>query len=230
MDWGNINAFVLAPHLDDEAIGCGGIVQRITSHGGNVFVVYGSHIYSSHRKLQKSSEYREYSGRDRLEEMWNAHQILGIGDGVDRNYTILYSGEDYHHKLDTVPISDMLTMVEDHMRVRMPNLLLIPYPSYDQDHEAFYKLGMAIARPHHFSGSVLVYSVNTEQEFQGELYLELTEEEYEKKIESIAAYRTQMTNPEHAVSVESLKIACSAHGRRIFKPYAEPFQVYRYTL
>jgi LmbE family N-acetylglucosaminyl deacetylase len=64
------NTLIVAPHPDDEILGCGGTIKKLTSAGGNVIVLIISRgkkgLYSDERILNVRNEAR------------NAHKILGV--------------------------------------------------------------------------------------------------------------------------------------------------------
>jgi LmbE family N-acetylglucosaminyl deacetylase len=71
-----IRALVIAPHPDDEVIGCGGLIRRLVESGSRVGVLFLTR--EGDRSLVKPSQ---VEGRDRrTEESLAAQQVLGYQD------------------------------------------------------------------------------------------------------------------------------------------------------
>jgi LmbE family N-acetylglucosaminyl deacetylase len=64
---------VIAPHPDDEAIGCGGVICRHTARGDRVTT-----IFLSSGELGLPTLAREEAWRVREEEAWRAAEVMGI--------------------------------------------------------------------------------------------------------------------------------------------------------
>ena len=130
---------VISPHIDDEIIGCGGILDKDT------FVLYcgfdESHI--------KSEWVRERPGtNERLKELNKVQSYLGF------NYNILYN------KVNHYVIQDLISSFEKVINDFKPDLVFIPTPSYNQDHKTVYDASMVALRPHDlnfFVKKVLLY-------------------------------------------------------------------------
>jgi len=139
---------VIAPHADDEAVGCGGLIRKTSSAGGKVHVAIASER-SLDRKW-RAGQYHDYFSDDRQGELARASEILGF------EFSVLLDG-DYLHRLDTVPQQALVAAIEQALLVHRPTLFLLPTPTYDQDHRAVFSAGIAAARPHFWAGTVLLY-------------------------------------------------------------------------
>ena len=64
------NILFIAPHPDDEVLGCGGIMKKISNKGDNVFV-----LIITRGKPEKYSDERIIKVRN---EALEAHKILGV--------------------------------------------------------------------------------------------------------------------------------------------------------
>ena len=73
---------VVAPHHDDEVIGCGGTIALLTTNGNPVDVVYMTAGYSGIRNVAGKSEATSM----REQEAKQAGSILGIGQQVFLRY------------------------------------------------------------------------------------------------------------------------------------------------
>jgi LmbE family N-acetylglucosaminyl deacetylase len=126
---------IVAPHCDDEVLGCGGLLAKYPDECVVVFVTNPSEV--------------------RLQEAKNAAECLGYGRA---EMLQLPDGEVEFHGKQLVGDLDRL------LGVYKPDELYLPYPDLHQDHIATYEAGMRSARAsmkadHWYVANVLVYDV-----------------------------------------------------------------------
>ncbi|MDD3999043.1 MAG: PIG-L family deacetylase, partial [Candidatus Shapirobacteria bacterium] len=73
MDRDNLNVLVIAPHHDDEVIGCGGLISLLVSKGYNVSVV---HVFNGSSGVAERSS--KVSQKVRHVEAVAASKIAGF--------------------------------------------------------------------------------------------------------------------------------------------------------
>jgi LmbE family N-acetylglucosaminyl deacetylase len=222
------SALVVAPHADDEALGAGGLIARLTQGGARVRVIFavvdGFHHYGVPGGVTLD---------ERKAEIREAARILGFESDV------LYEGKDLIEKLDTVPQRDLVDRFEQELNRHRPDLLLLPHGwEYDQDHAACFRAGFAAARPipaelgKHFVRRVLVYESPkvtwTETPFRPRVYWDITGE-MDRKLAAIAAYRTQLRQPPHVRSLDNVRALAHLRGSEIGTTYAEAYDVLRWV-
>ncbi len=218
---------VLAPHADDETIGCGGVIQKYIRHGSPVRVLIASVVVSESQKYFKDmSQYKTYSGIHRLAEMRRAFEILGITD-----FHFMYLDDAppirHHSRLDTVPRVEMVTMVEDHIHDFSPTVLFIPSRTKHQDHEVMHNVALTSARPYFWQGSIFIYETDGEMEFQPNLIVPLTADEVSIKADALDAFGTQLGPERHPLNPQTIVTRARYRGQLIYADYAEAFQVLR---
>lgn len=81
---------IIAPHPDDEAICCGGLIMLAKKAGSKVFVMYGS-IGSSRQLVTGKTD-----PANRMNEAKKASEYGGF------EYSIMFQGKEFM-KLDSVP-------------------------------------------------------------------------------------------------------------------------------
>ncbi len=215
-------ALVLEPHPDDLVIGCGGITQKLIAQGADVHCMLMSHVPPNYRKIyDDSGKYSEYAGDDRMVEADEAARILGLG-----KRTIAF-GHEWHHKLDALPLSDLVSAIETCVREQNPDLVLVPERSFNQDHIAVYEAFKVVMRPHFFRGTVLAYETTMEREFEPNVLVPLTKEQMETKLEACKAYESQLGTPNHLFSLETMELAMRYRGRLLYTDAAEAFRLVR---
>jgi N-acetylglucosamine malate deacetylase 1 len=219
---------LLAPHADDEVLGCGGLLASLARRGAQVHVVYASVDGSRHYGLAGTTTFAE-----RVAEIEEVSGLLGF------TYEIAYPDQGLMMQLDTLPRRDLVDRYQSAMDERRPDLVLLPSGAdYDHDHVAVFLAGFAAARPipeefgKRLVPHVLAYEMTKIQwtseplpRFTG--YHELTADELDTKQRAIAFYRTQFRPSPHIRSPESVEALAVVRGAEVGVRYAEAFQVLR---
>jgi N-acetylglucosamine malate deacetylase 1 len=224
------SVLVIAPHADDEVLGCGGLMARLARQDTRVHVVYCAVDGFHHYGLESGTTYAQ-----RVAEIDEVAELFGC------TYEILYGGKDLIEKLDTVPKRDLVDAFETAMNVHRPDLLLLPGGvDYDQDHVATFQTAFAAARPiapqfgKHLVPHVLTYEM-TKLNWAAEplprpvAYVDIAEH-LETKLEGLRRYRTQLRPSPHIRSLESVSALASVRGKEIGVAHAEAYGVLRTIL
>ncbi len=224
---------VVAPHADDESISSAGLLWRVKRAGGQAFV----QVVSVGDLDHFDNTGQTVKGDRRGGELAEAMKFLGVDD-----FEILYNDVDLHLRLDTIPRRDLVDRIERTARLSMektkPTMVVIPFPSYNQDHEAVYWAGVTASRPHlstmkAFQQVVLVGDApqlawNT-QAFHPNFYVDISDC-LDKKIEAFRKHRSQQRPPPHLGGAEALELLCRMRGREISVDAAEAYQALRIVI
>jgi len=170
---------IVAPHCDDEALGCGGLIAKYPE---DCTVVV----------LAKPDDVR----RKEFEE---ARAILGYEDAHFFNIPDGYVGDDMAH---------LVGMLDLALAEIQPDELYLPYPSMHQDHIAGYEAGVRASRlsmseGHWFPPSVFVYDVAAYDldlyptDLRWNTFESLEEPHINAKMEAIAQYASQQVVTPH---------------------------------
>ena len=218
---------VVSPHADDEAMGCAGLIAKLTERGCQVHVLYLAVDGFHHYGLERQTSYKE-----RVAEVEAVTELLGC------TYDIAYGDKDLIEKLDTLPKRDLVDLFETAINEHRPELLLLPYgEDYDQDHVAAFQTAFAAARPiaevfgKWLVPHVFTYEMTKIQWASGPLprpvaFCDITEH-LETKQEAIRRHATQLRPSPHIRSPESVEALASIRGKEIGVEYAEAFGVLR---
>lgn len=219
---------VVAPHADDEAMGCAGLMAKLAARGCSIHVLYMAVDGFHHYGLE-----RETSFQERKEEIEAVTGLLGA------TYEIAYGDKGLIEKLDTLPRRELVDLFETTINAHRPDLLLLPYGvDYDQDHVATFGAAFAAARPipeafgKYLVPHVMTYEMTkinwaSEPMPRPVAYCELSEDHLEAKFEAIRRYETQFRPSPHIRSLESVRALASIRGKEIGAEYAEAFAVLR---
>ena len=218
---------VISPHADDEAMGCAGLIAKLTEKGCQVHVLYLAVDGFHHYGLDRQTSYKE-----RVAEVEAVTELLGC------TYDIAYGDKDLIEKLDTLPKRDLVDLFETAINEHRPELLLLPYgEDYDQDHVAAFQTAFAAARPiaevfgKWLVPHVFTYEMTKIQWASGPLprpvaFCDITDY-LETKQEAIRRHATQLRPSPHIRSPESVEALASIRGKEIGVEYAEAFGVLR---
>lgn len=198
---------VIAPHMDDESLGCGGLLAKYPEDCVVVVVTE--------------------SGDVRREEHRRAMELLGVEESRCLDFE---DGTTQQH------MADLVGRLDEVMSDVCPDEVYLPFPSLHQDHIAVYEAGMRSARlsmspDHWLPDSVLVYDIAVydvnlyPSDLRWNVFESLTEEQADKKASACAAYASE--NPGGAHPMNSIKeIAASiGHMRRV--EFAEQYALVR---
>ena len=223
---------IIAPHADDEILGCFGLINTIKKNGGEVFLQVLS--MGGYKKIEGNRITKE----DWKNELKNVVKQLKIDD-----YDIAFFDDEMQH-IDTKPQQELIEHIESKSKISVskikPTIVAIPTIfSSHQDHTYAYKVAITALRPHpqkitHMPQLVLSYespeyyfwSAYSEfGRFQPNLYLNLTKNEITKKAEIVNMYSTQLRKGQRGG--ESSFSLAKVRGNEIGTEYAEAFHINR---
>jgi len=116
---------VIAPHMDDETLGCGGLL----AHASDPLVIFG------------------VESRDPGIEIDEVATELGF------RFVVL-NGKEYEARMLSLDRRALVGKVEKILAAESPETVCIPSPSYHQDHIVMFETGLAATRPLSRSGYV----------------------------------------------------------------------------
>ena len=227
---------VVAPHADDETAGAGGLIARVKDAGGKAYVMVMStgdllHFDDTGKKTRKAT---------RRDELAAAMKALGV-DG----WEIVYEDTRLHLRLETVPRRDLADQIERRARVSTektrPTMIVLPAPSYNQDHEAVYKAGIAACRPHlaslkAFQPFVLVADApqlswsGAGAAFKPNFYVDISGRFLELKLKAFACHKSQVRPEPSQAGAGAIRLLAELRGREISVSAAEAFECHRFVL
>lgn len=200
---------IVAPHADDEVLGCGGAIQHFRSKGHQVFVNVVSNRVLNH------AENPNYI-RETKEIISSVAKILDVND--------VYYCDLPDEQLDNKLI-DVIAPIENVVDEVKPHLVFVPNgDDSDQDHRAVAAACRVACR---WVDEVRVYEVpGPTRFFQPNLYLNI-EPYLEKKIAAMELYEGELRPYPHPRSREGIEIHAKARGLESNLVAAEAFFVSR---
>ena len=218
-----MRALILAPHPDDEVLGVGGVIARLSADGHDVRVV----IVTSGQPPQfdKASVERVRS------EALRSHEVLGL------EQTKFMEGFPAAG-LDMVPAHLLNAALLEVFSEANPDVLFIPFGGdIHSDHQIVFTSALVAARPGQATSvkTILAYETLSETNwyappitpgFIPNVWVDITET-LEKKIRAFETYESQVKPFPHERSSEALRALARFRGATVGVEAAESFIVIR---
>lgn len=219
---GKERILIIAPHADDEVLGCGGLIEKGCRFNNQVKVIVIAVGEITHPHSNET-----VTAATRINELKEALHVLGCHD-----FEVMYRDKD--SLLDTVPRTEIISKLDKILNDFKPTMVFIPLPSYHQDHVVLFETCFAALRPrpNMFIKLIAMYEYPLiswhYQKFwnTGELYLDLSNT-IQKKVDSFLMHKSQKRPPNHLISPESVKKWAEMRGLEIGLPYAEKYYILR---
>jgi LmbE family N-acetylglucosaminyl deacetylase len=216
------NTLIVAPHPDDEILGCGGTIKKLTSAGGNVIVLIISRgkkgLYSDERILNVRNEAR------------NAHKILGVTE----TRFLEFPAPDLHLE-SLAEISGAITEVITGFDISA--LYLPHHGDIHSDHRVVFNAGLVAARPVNGNPVKRIYSYETlsETEWAGPSsdnafipthFVNISDIFY-SKLEAMRCFKSQLREFPNPRSLKAVEALANLRGSTVGFHFAEAFVTIR---
>ena len=223
-----MTVLVVAAHPDDEVLGCGGTISRLTQEGQQVYVaILGEGI---------TSRYAQRGDADSrlVERLHNCSRRVAEMIGVTKLF--MYSLPD--NRFDTVPLLDIIKIVDDLIDKLNPSIVYTHHAGdLNIDHSLLSRAVLTATRPLPGSSVRSVYTFevlsSTEWSFQ---YLQPTfrantfvdiEKHIGVKIDAMKMYEEEARPFPHPRSSETLRANATRWGSTVGLHAAEAFELIR---
>ena len=211
-----VKILIIAPHPDDEIIGCGGLIAKL-SKKHKVSVCYVTCPYTP----EWSQEYID----EKIKQIYGAKEILNI----DKLYFLDFPAA----KLDTIPMKDLNSKILEIIKIVNPDILFIPHiGDLHVDHRLVFESCIVASRPINNIKSILSYEVLSETEwgyenhFVPNSYIDITDT-IDIKLNAMKEISLETKQPPHPRSLEVIEALAKKRGSEVGFKYAESFKVIR---
>lgn len=217
-----MNVLVIAPHADDEVLGCGGVIARHSRFGDNVTVLIVTkgtpRIWTQEQVIAMRDEAR------------HAHDLLGVTETIFFDYIA--------PELERVLLSELSTLIYQVLKNKQIELLYLPHRGdIHNDHRVVFNTALVAARPvgDYTVKKILAYETLSETEwappFGDDSFIptEFVNIEHllELKKQAMACYRSQVKTFPNPRSLGSIEHLARIRGGTVGLNAAESFMVVR---
>lgn len=217
-----MNILVLAPHPDDEVLGCGGTIAKHTSDGDEVNLCIVTKAYPP--------EWPKEEVKQRKEEALRANRILGTKKTYFLDLPTV--------KLDTIPQKELNEAITQVVNKLQPEIVYIPHGGdLNNDHRLVFSAAMVATRPKPplTIRRVLCYEVLSETEwaapfvenaFMPNVYVDISKT-LATKLKAMSEYKSELKEFPHPRSLEAISALTKMRGATIGVEAAEAFMLIR---
>ena len=207
---------VLAAHPDDETLGCGGTIHRLSQEGYDVNLLTFTDGESS----------RELQGLNRNEKLNSVAKILGISNHNSANFP--------DNAMDSIPLIEICKFIEENVNYIPDIIFTHHYEDLNIDHHLVAKATFTVFRPqrgdNHRIYSYFVPSstdYNPTSNFAGNTYFKLSKNDVKIKQSALRTYDKEMREYPHTRSYKNIENLIKVWGSEVGTEYAEKFILIR---
>lgn len=216
---------VVAPHCDDEILGCGGVIAKHIAKGTKLYVVILTNGNIGAPELFPKE------GTDKVRaEALKAHKVLGVTDTFFLDFPA--------PRLDSIPSYKLSLELNKLIKKLHIDTLYIPHRGdIHKDHRIAFEASLVAARPINNCPVKTIYAYETLSEtewaapFSDELFnptvFENIENELVNKLEAFKCYETQIKEFPHSRSLRSIENLSNVRGATVGIENAEAFMLIR---
>jgi N-acetylglucosamine malate deacetylase 1 len=218
----NDNTLIIAPHPDDEVLGCGGTIKRLASGGTRVYVLIATR--------GKKEMYSEESIRNTRNDAMNAHKILGVAETRFLDFPA--------PDLDMISTAEISGAISEVIKDLDISTVYLPHHGdIHHDHRVVFQSGLVAARP--VNGNpvkrIFVYETLSETEwaapscnncFIPTFFVNISDQ-ISAKLEAMRCFRTQLREFPNPRSLKAIEALANLRGSTIGVNFAEAFMTVR---
>jgi len=202
-----MRVLVIAPHPDDEVLGCGGTIKKYSNKGSEVYLCIVTRAYTP--------DWNQEFIDNRKKEIKCANKILGIKETFFLDLPTV--------KLDTIGQKKLNDLISGIIEKVKPEALYLPFvKDSNKDHRLVFEAGFFASRQ---IKKVLSYSYESLL-FVPNLYIDISDT-LEDKLKAMSCYKSELRNYPHPRSLEAIKISAQKRGIESGLEAAESFIIIR---
>jgi LmbE family N-acetylglucosaminyl deacetylase len=210
---------IVAPHPDDEVLGCGGTIAKYAERGDELNLCIVTKAYTP--------DWSEGFIRKRPREIARVNEILGIAKTSFLDFPTA--------RLDTIPQKELIQAIANVVNEFKPSVLFIPHKGdLHRDHRLVCEASLVAARPAtQRIRKVLSYETLSETEwgaavvpFVPNVYVDISET-YKQKKEALTAYESELRRDPHPRSLKVMAALAKKRGSEAGLERAEAFMLIR---
>tara|TARA_Y100000782_G_C10143730_1_gene248440 strand:- start:108 stop:773 length:666 start_codon:yes stop_codon:yes gene_type:complete len=213
---------IIAAHPDDEVLGMGGTIKKLSKAGNKIKVIFLSTGILARRPLNGQKKVKELRINAK-----SAAKVLGVNQVDFMDFP--------DNEMDLVSNLQLTKVIEKEITSFKPTTVYVP-TKYDVnvDHQAVYNSTITATRPkkNTFVKEVISFEIpsSTEwyfpNEFSPNLFVDISNE-FKSKINALKKYKNEIREFPHPRSVDALEAIAKRWGSVSGFRYAEAFSLVR---
>jgi len=221
---------IIASHPDDEVLGCGGTINKMSTEGHRVHIlILGEGLTS--RNTKRDMRVFQKKLNQLHKEVGKATKILGAASCEILNYP--------DNRFDSIDLLDIVKSIEIKKNIIKPDIIFTHHSEdLNIDHRITFQAVLTACRPLKNESVKEIYSfeIASSTEWQTQKpeymfcptqYVKLNESNLMKKIMAMEIYSSEKRKYPHPRSPEAIKILAQYRGVNIGVEFAECFEVVR---
>lgn len=223
---------VVAAHPDDEILGCGGTMARLSSEGFRVHILIMGEGMTSRDGWNAQAKGRSSAILSKLHS-----QSIKASKLVKAKQVTVLNFPD--NRFDTVAILELVKAVEIKKKEVNPHIIFTHHANdLNIDHRLTFQAVMTACRPMKEERVREIYSFEvpsstewqsqtSNQTFRPTAYVGLKRKHVYAKLCAMKAYSTEIRSYPHPRSIRALRAYCEWRGSNVGMEFAESFEVVR---
>lgn len=219
------NILIIAPHADDEVLGCGGLINKYKNLNFTVLIC-------TNANLGAPEIFSESNIKQIQEETFKSHKFLKIKKTLYLNLPA--------PKLDQYPVYKISNMIKEILLKNNYDTVFFPsHTDLHVDHKIISHCSIVATRPLTKKNKVNLISYETLSEtewgtledgisFVPNFFVSLSKQNLKDKIKSFKFFKSQNRNNIHPRSVSGIKSLAEQRGKFVGEKFAESFKIIRF--
>lgn len=196
---------IVSPHLDDEVLGASTFLQEACT----VLYITEEHpLFPNGLNITESKRLQRHVGFAAVRHKLPTNRVATAGEAV------------------------LIKVFEDAVAAAKPDTVLLPFPSYNQDHRAIYEAALTALRVHdrnHFVRRILVYE---ESDVWGTLRkVDAFRPAYFRRVDmarKLSLWKFYQSQQRGHRTIEDIQAIAHVRGMQSHQDFAEAFEVLRW--
>jgi LmbE family N-acetylglucosaminyl deacetylase len=220
------NILILAPHADDEILGCGGVISKKIRQGDKVWIGI-----LTNANLTDPSKYTLEKLENIRNEAVNAGKLLGVVEVLFENLPAII--------LDQYPAYKVTDAISNWIEKFKIDTIYVPHRGdIHNDHKVIFDAGLVASRPvgNYSVHEIYAYETLSETEwahpFSNDAFIpnyfeKLEKEDFDLKLKAMSCYKSQVRVFPNSRSLETIEALAKFRGSTVSAERAEAFMLIR---
>ncbi len=219
------SVLIIAPHPDDEILGLGGVIKKLSSQGHKIYIL----TVSGHLPpLYNDDVFKEHK-----EQALKAHNIVGVEESIFLEIPATFVRDQ--------TVAELNGKIYKYIKELKPDAVFLPFPDRHIDHKVIFESAMVAVRPIHDGKCIKIaacYEVLSETHwnapaiepvFNPNITVDISEQ-IEVKMKALACFKGEIMPFPGPRSLDAVEALAKFRGTQAGFAYGESLQLLRMVL